>query len=82
MHVEKKTADSVEFWSPALQHHSTYTGKDLQSIIRRMIPIVLDAPTAKLNNVYNKYASSKMSQIAVKTAKFTAELQALSEMEL
>lgn len=69
-------------WTPTLQHYSKYDCKQLQPIIRHLIAVILNAPTSKLNNVYNKYASLKMSQIAIKTAKYAPLLDTLKDIEL
>lgn len=79
----KQTIDDVEqIWTPTLQHYSTYNGQQLQPLVRQLCDLILNAPTAKLNNVYTKYASMKMNKIAIKTTKYDKLLKILNGMEL
>lgn len=52
-------------WTEALVFYSTYDTAYLRPIVKELIAYILTAPTTKTNNVYTKYATAKLSELAL-----------------
>jgi len=75
--VTGQRVDVNDIWSSTLHYYTNYKLDDLQPVINQLIPVVLNAPKSKLSNVYTKYTSSKMDQVALKPVKCESLLQSL-----
>jgi len=58
-------ASSLEsVWGSSLIQHTKYTMEELRPTIARLAAILINAPTAKLATVYQKYSNKKFMKIA------------------
>lgn len=71
--VNGNPSDYAALWTLTLQYHTTYTLKELMPIIQKLAEHILNAPTAKLNNVYKKYRLAKCQEVAA-TAEASADI--------
>lgn len=62
-----------------LEFYSTYNVAHLQPIVKELIAYILDAPTSKQNNVYNKYSAQKQGEMAKICEKSSHILQKILE---
>lgn len=68
-----KKIDYEALWTETLVYYTTYTLEKLLPIIQHLAEYVVNAPKAKLKNVYNKYKSKKHQEIAL-TAEKSADV--------
>ena len=58
-------ASSLEsVWGSSLIHYTKYTLEEIRPTIERLAVILVNAPTAKLATVYQKYSNKKFMKIA------------------
>eukprot|EP00092_Neocalanus_flemingeri_P082203 GFUD01102865.1.p1 GENE.GFUD01102865.1~~GFUD01102865.1.p1 ORF type:complete len:404 (+),score=133.21 GFUD01102865.1:79-1290(+) len=58
-------ASSLEsVWSSSLVHYTKYSLEEIRSTIERLATVLINAPTAKLATVYQKYSNKKFMKIA------------------
>eukprot|EP00092_Neocalanus_flemingeri_P040804 GFUD01044421.1.p1 GENE.GFUD01044421.1~~GFUD01044421.1.p1 ORF type:complete len:404 (-),score=135.42 GFUD01044421.1:292-1503(-) len=58
-------ASSLEsVWSSSLVHYTKYGLEEIRSTIERLATVLINAPTAKLATVYQKYSNKKFMKIA------------------
>jgi len=58
-------ASSLEsVWSASLVHYTKYTLEEIRPTIERLATVLVNAPTAKLATVYQKYSNKKFMKIA------------------
>merc|ERR1740129_558368 len=58
-------ASSLEsVWGSSLIHYTKYTREEIRPTIERLAVILVNAPTAKLATVYQKYSNKKFMKIA------------------
>lgn len=67
--------DYVKPWNKTIQFYTSYSLKELMPVIQTLAEDILNAPTAKLNNIYKKYRSSKLQEIAQAAESSTVVLQ-------
>lgn len=53
-----------EIWSNTLVHYTNYTLKEIHPTLLKLIELLVSAPTAKLNSVFQKYCNKKFMKIA------------------
>jgi len=63
-----------EDWNPSFVYNTKYRLSDIESVIERLEVVLVDAPTAKLTSVYQKYSNKKF----MKAAKYCEESYELS----
>jgi len=51
-------------WSSSLVHYTKYTLEEIRPTIERLAVVLINAPTAKLATVYQKYSNKKFMKIA------------------
>ena len=51
-------------WSCSLVHYTKYTLEEIRPTIERLAVVLINAPTAKLATVYQKYSNKKFMKIA------------------
>ena len=51
-------------WNTSLVHYTKYSLSDLRPTVERLAVVLVNAPTAKLATVYQKYSNKKFMKIA------------------
>lgn len=71
----KQQQNFEKLWTKTIEYYSSYSLKQLMPIIHILAEDILNAPTAKLNNIYKKYRSNKLQEIAQLTEKSAIVLE-------
>lgn len=66
-------------WTETLSHYSSYTEKDLTTMVQKLSSLVVKAENSKLTAVRTKYASSKFNKISAISELKSQRVKDLSE---
>ena len=64
MRMFDPAASLISVWNTSLVHYTKYSLLDLRPIVERLAVVLVNAPTAKLATVYQKYSNKKFMKIA------------------
>ena len=64
MRMLDPAASLISVWNKSLVHYTKYSLSDLRPIVERLAVVLVNAPTAKLDTVYQKYSNKKFMKIA------------------
>ena len=64
MRMLDPVASFSSVWNTSLVHYTKYSLSDLRPTVERLAVVLVNAPTAKLATVYQKYSNKKLLKIA------------------
>ncbi|CAD7015320.1 unnamed protein product [Ceratitis capitata] len=73
------TGFNNQHWTPTMQWYSRYSPEHLRPIAKQIAKVVRNAPNAKLKAVYNKYQSSKLYKIALRSELYDKLIDSIIE---